>query len=149
MRMSVAQARKAFPQAKIPKAKRQPRAKSKAEEQFALLCKSEHLPPVRREFCFAVARRWRFDFAWPDLSVAVEIEGLRKKFVDGVPYAIGRHCTFKGFEEDCIKYANAALLGWTVLRFNQALVRNGTAIALTRPVLIAREQILSRIGSMP
>ena len=34
-------------------------------------------------------RRWRFDFAWPDPMVAVEIEG-------GL-YQSGRHQSFKGF----------------------------------------------------
>jgi hypothetical protein len=141
MRMTVAQARRAFPRADIPKPKRQPRAKSSAEELFWLACQHDHLEQPEREFCFAMqmGRKWRFDFAWPLLRVAVEIEGLRKKFIDGVPYAIGRHCTFKGFAEDCIKYAHANTLGWHVNRFNQALVRDGTAVKLTRQLLISRE----------
>lgn len=100
--------------------------------------------PVREhEFAAAVGRKWRFDFAWPELWVAVEIEGLRKIFIGNVPYAIGRHCTFSGFAEDCVKYAHAAILGWSVLRFNQALVKDGMALALTEQLcaakLVARE----------
>ena len=155
MRLSVAQAKAAFPGVSIPKLKRkarglrlvrQPRAKSKAEEQFAQLCVIEHLPPFEREHLFALElpRYWRFDFAWPAIKVAVEIEGLRKRFVDGVPYAIGRHCTFEGFAEDCRKYATANILGWHVIRFNQALVYDGTAIDLTRKLIIARELLAPR-----
>jgi very-short-patch-repair endonuclease len=143
MRMSVAQARTAFPKANIPKAKRQPRAKSKGEEMFWLqVCNAGYrLPTCVREFRFDNSRRWKMDFAWPELKVGVEIEGLRKSYIKGVPYALGRHCTFVGFEADCIKYANAALLGWHVLRFNQALVKNGTAIRLTRQLLVARASL--------
>jgi hypothetical protein len=139
--MTLAQARAAFPALKLPKPTRQKRGPSKAEELFYSLCEIEHLPQPEREFCFAIKfeRKWRFDFAWPALLVAVEIEGLTKKFIGHVPYAIGRHCTFKGFAEDCIKYAHANTLGWHVNRFNQALVRDGTAITLTRQLLIARE----------
>jgi len=144
MRMSVAQARKAFPKAGIPKAKRQPRAKSYGEESFALQLHLMQLtflqlPHFVREYRFDKIRRWKFDFAWPELRIGLEIEGLRKSYVKGVPYALGRHCTFKGFEEDCIKYANAAYLGWTVLRFNQRLVKTGDALQLTRQLLLARE----------
>jgi very-short-patch-repair endonuclease len=139
MRMSVAAARKAFPKADIPKAKRQPRAKSNGEETFWLQCKTEHIELPERELRFELGRKWQLDFAWQRLKVAVEIEGLRKSYIKGVPYALGRHCTFKGFEDDCIKYAHAAILGWFVLRFNQALVMNGTALKLTRLLLIERE----------
>jgi len=119
-----------------------PGAQTAEAELFALYCRHELLPPFEREYPFGVAigRKWRFDFAWPELLVAVEIEGLTKKFIDDVPYAIGRHCTFKGFADDCVKYAHANTLGWHVNRFNQALVKDGTAIALTRQLLIAREQ---------
>lgn len=142
--MSIAQAIKQFPALKLPKRKRSPvpRPPSTAEELFALYCRHELLPPFEREYPFGVAigRKWRFDFAWPHVKVAVEIEGLRKVFDgEGRCYAVGRHTTFEGFADDCIKYAHANTLGWHVNRFNQALVRDGTAILLTRQLLIARE----------
>jgi hypothetical protein len=61
-----------------------------------------------REYKFHPDRRWRFDFAWPDLKLAVEIEGQ------------GRHQTFIGFRRDCDKYNAALALGWRVLRFPAA-----------------------------
>lgn len=64
--------------------------------------------PVR-EFRFHPTRMWRFDFAWPDKKIAIEIEG-------GV-FVKGRHSTGIGFTMDTEKYNQAVLLGWRVLRY--------------------------------
>lgn len=63
----------------------------------------------KREYQFHPQRRWRFDFAWPSLKVAAEVEG-------GI-YVRGRHVTPKGFIADCEKYNAAAERGWRVLRY--------------------------------
>src|SRR5678815_1231604 len=65
-------------------------------------------PRPQREYRFHDARKWRFDFAWPEIKLAVEIEGQ------------GRHQTFIGFRRDCDKYNEALALGWRVLRFPAA-----------------------------
>jgi len=136
--MTMAEARKAFPKLHMPGGRTEKRYPSKAEQLFAFQCAAEKLPSHVREYCFAlsIGRAWRFDFAWPDLKVAVEIEGLVKRFINGKPYMLGRHATFSGFTEDCIKYANANILGWHVLRFNQALVKDGSAIELTAQMFV-------------
>lgn len=72
-----------------------------------LICRVDNLPDPVAEFRFC-ERRWRFDWAWPDQKVALEIEG-------GV-YARGRHTRGKGYENDCRKYNAALLQGWRVLR---------------------------------
>lgn len=54
-----------------------------------------------REHQFDAARKWRFDFAWLDLLVAVEVEGGT--------WSAGRHSRGSGFESDCVKYAEGAL----------------------------------------
>jgi len=46
--------------------------------------------------------------AWPELKVALEIEG-------GI-WAKGRHVSPRGFILDCEKYNEASSLGWVVLR---------------------------------
>lgn len=96
-----------------------PIAISVGEEEFSLHCSIYKLTPAR-EFPFAVGRKWRFDFAWPEQKIAAEI--------DGGSWSGGRHSRGKGFEEDCRKLNQAALLGWRVFRFTPAMVHSGTAI---------------------
>lgn len=82
------------------------------------------LPEPVREYRFDERprpRRWRFDFAWPDLRVAVEVEG-------GV-WSGGRHTRPAGYSSDAEKYSEAALQGWLVLRYTTAQVRDGSALA--------------------
>jgi hypothetical protein len=74
------------------------------------------------EFPFHPTRKWRFDYAFGDCStrkVAFEIEG-------GI-YTQGRHTRGKGYEEDLMKYNEAALLGWIVFRFSTGQVLRGEA----------------------
>lgn len=54
-------------------------------------------------------RRWRFDYAWDHLKLAVELEG-------GV-WVNGRHTRPQGYTNDAEKYNEAAIAGWRVLRF--------------------------------
>jgi len=66
------------------------------------------LPQPVREFRFSAPRRYRFDFAWPQQKVAVEIEG-------GV-WTRGRHVRAAGYTADTDKYNLAVTLGWSVIR---------------------------------
>ena len=77
------------------------------------------LPLPEREFLFHKRRKWRFDFAWPDLLIAVEVEG-------GV-FSGGRHVRGQGYESDCEKYNEAQLIGWMVLRFTPGMIKRGKA----------------------
>lgn len=72
------------------------------------------------EFRFHPERGWRFDYAFPLLKVAIEVEGLTHKF--------GRHQRFQGYTEDCKKYTEASLLGWKLIRVTPQMVRHGLAI---------------------
>ena len=64
---------------------------------------------VVKEHMFHYTRKWRFDYAIPDLKVAIEIDG-------GV-WEYGRHNRAQGYINDMEKLNNAAALGWLVLRF--------------------------------
>lgn len=122
-----------------------------AVDAFAEQLQAAGIEPVRElEFARAVGRKWRFDFAWPSLMVAVEIDGLvpryvKKRSTKGKQYTVleagGRHATMDGYEEDCRKLATAAQLGWFAIRFNQNLVRNGEALKFTQQLLHARELV--------
>ncbi len=75
---------------------------------------------IRARLKKAGLQDWRFDFAWPDLKLAVEVEGGT--------WNGGRHTRGKGFEEDCIKYNAAMLLGWNVARFTSGMITSGKAL---------------------
>lgn len=76
------------------------------------------------EYRFHPSRGWLFDFAAPDLMLAIEIEGGA--------WVRGRHTREPGFSEDCRKYTEAALLGWSVLRFSGHMVETNEAIEYTK-----------------
>jgi very-short-patch-repair endonuclease len=100
---------------------------SNAEESLATLIKWEKLPVPSREYTFASPRRWRFDFAWWQHKVAVEVEGGS--------WIAGRHTRGSSFEKDCEKYNAANLKGWNVYRVTPRMVEDGRAIALIRQAL--------------
>ena len=87
------------------------------------------LPPgYVQEYRFHNVRLWRFDFAWPEYRIALEVEG-------GV-YTKGRHLTPKGFLGDMEKYNEAAVLGWRLLRATPKQLRAGVAAQLVRRAMI-------------
>jgi very-short-patch-repair endonuclease len=96
--------------------------RSEGEDLLAFHLRAMRLPEPSVEYQFHHVRRWRFDFAWPDRLIAVEIEGGT--------YASGRHSRGAGFEADCVKYAEAAIAGWRVIRVTTGMVESGQAIAL-------------------
>jgi very-short-patch-repair endonuclease len=78
------------------------------------------LPLPERQYKFHPTRKWPFDFAWPDRRLAVE--------VDGGTWSGGRHTRGQGYENDCEKLNEAAILGWTVLRVTGKMVEDGRAL---------------------
>lgn len=58
-------------------------------------------------------RLWRFDLAWPDLRLAVEIHGGTR----GAAGRWGSHAGPGGLQNDCEKMNAAQMLGWVVLAF--------------------------------
>ena len=97
------------------------------EDAFAVQLRLCNFPPPNSEYRFHDKRRWRFDFAWPDKMVAVEIEG-------GI-HKISRHTTGTGFTADCEKYNQAVLDGWQVLRFTSSHVKSGYALNMIEQAL--------------
>ena len=94
---------------------------SKLEDTLARYIRYVDLPEPEREYRFDTVRRWRFDFAWPSLKLAVECEG-------GTWMKKSRHTSGAGFEKDCEKYNAAALQGWKVLRFTTGMITSGEAL---------------------
>jgi len=67
------------------------------------------LPVPEKEYKFHKTRRWRIDFAWPDIKLAIEIEG-------GI-FTKGRHTRATGFLGDIVKYNSLQESGWALLRY--------------------------------
>ena len=75
---------------------------------FCRACEARELPTPTPEYRFWPERLFRFDYAWPQSKVALEVEG-------GV-WSGGRHTRGSGFLKDIEKYSEAAARGWLVLR---------------------------------
>ena len=95
-------------------------AKSKLEDKLVRILADVDVPTYQREHRFHPTRRWRFDFAWPDHKLAVEVEGGA--------WTGGRHTRGSGFVADCDKYNAATVLGWRVLRFTTSHLRDEQAV---------------------
>lgn len=78
-----------------------------------------HLPEPISELVFDGVRDWRFDAAYPEQRVAVE--------VDGGVFNGGRHVRGKGYEDDCEKLNAAAAQGWLVLRVTPGMLERDPA----------------------
>lgn len=94
---------------------------SDLEETLAMYMRAVGIPEPLREYRFDPKRRWRADFAWPELMLLVEVEGGQ--------WTNGRHTRGAGFEADCEKYNEAALFGWRVLRVTSTHIKTGEALA--------------------
>ena len=88
--------------------------REKLENRFLFIWKAINGPSLAREFKFHPTRGWRIDFADPVISLGIEVEGGQ--------WAAGRHTRGSGFEEDAIKYFEAAMLGWVVVRLTDEML---------------------------
>lgn len=82
---------------------------------------------LRARLAEAGLKDWRFDFAWPDLMLAVEVEGGA--------WVGGRHTRGKGFLEDLRKYQAAQQMGWTIYRTAGELIKSGEAVSTVEQLI--------------
>ena len=95
--------------------------------ELAFQCKAVNLPEPVRELKFHPVRRWRFDLAWPDEKLAVEIQG-------GI-WLQGHHSRGKVISDDCEKMAHELMLGWRVMPVVPAQVTSGEALQWLERIL--------------
>lgn len=82
-----------------------------------------------REYRAVPERRFRWDFALPDVRVLVEVQGgiwMRERT---------GHTSGRGVRRDCEKANLAALHGWRTLFFTPDMVESGEAIAVIEELL--------------
>lgn len=115
-------------------------AKRGPEEDFEFQCRQFGLPPLERQLRFAkdLGRQWRFDFAFPDYWLAVEIQGVVVRRIGGKMVTMGGHADVQGMRNDHDKHNTATLLGWSVLQFMPSEIRPRRAIEMTMRVLADR-----------
>ena len=82
---------------------------------------------VVREFRFHLKRKWRFDWALPEVKVGIEIQGGA--------FIHGRHTRGKGFFGGMEKLNAATADGWKVFCFSPQQIRNGQAMNLLRKAI--------------
>ena len=80
------------------------RAPSVLESRLSRLLRTARLPVSQREYR-VMDGAYRLDFAWPELKLAVEMDGYAS------------HSSAKAFREDRRRQNDLVLEGWTVLRF--------------------------------
>lgn len=85
-----------------------------------------------REYRFHPTRQWRFDYAIPDLRIAIEIDG-------GI-WINGRHNRASGYIGDMDKFNAAATLGWVVLKFTPQEQYTKKALDLITETIANRQQ---------
>jgi hypothetical protein len=117
--------------------KKRPKKSDEADREFLFQCKALNLPPVFAQWRFQNSRhpssathKWRCDFVFKDQKLMVEIDGgIWVKGAHGHPVDILRNMK---------KQNDAMLLGFQVIRFTPAEVKNGDAVSFTQAVLQAR-----------
>jgi very-short-patch-repair endonuclease len=92
-----------------------------------LICRIDAIGIIRPtpEYQFDDVRKWRFDFAWPEVHIAIEIEGGISK------YKPGRHMHAQGYQHDLDKYNAGTSYGWRIFRFSSKDIQEN------RPIFVA------------
>jgi hypothetical protein len=90
---------------------------------FPAFCERMGLPVPVAEFRFHAVRKWRFDFAWPEHRVYLEING-------GV-WSGGRHSRGAGMLKDWEKKNTASGMGWRPIECQpRDLMTTATVVAI-------------------
>lgn len=79
------------------------------------------LPEPLTEQTFHHKRKWRLDFCWPDLMIAVEYQGIFGKNKTG-------HQAVQFLSRDYEKAIEAQLLGWLYIPITAKTVGDGKAL---------------------
>ncbi len=94
---------------------------------FLEALRQRQLPNPHREPRFHATRLWRFDYAWPAWSLALE--------VDGGIWRQGRHTRGAGWLKDTEKLNCAASMGWRLLRCTPQMLCTEEFLAVLKAAL--------------
>ncbi len=120
--------RKTVTVTKPKKTKEQRKASSNAVSlQFYAFCDANGIPAPVSEYRFHDSRKWRFDYAFVDHKLGVEI--------DGGLFINGGHNRGAQRQKDYEKDAHALMAGWRVLRCSTGQVKDGTVFKWIAEIL--------------
>lgn len=94
--------------------------RSRYELLFEVLLTEAGIDGFETEYRFTDTRKWRLDFAWPALKIAVEIDG--GQWHPGG----GRH----GGDADRDKLNHAAADGWRILHFSPVQITDAPSVCI-------------------
>lgn len=127
----------------MPKKKTKPKVESHLEASFLqqwLLLYPHHKPTLQHQFHSVI--KWRFDFSWPSVKVAVEVHGMGPG-----------HFSLPGMTRDFNKGRAALILNWRVvyLTSNHLLPENFRPVArdIARLIGIPPNITQSKTGYVP
>jgi hypothetical protein len=92
--------------------------------------------PVR-EHVFAKPRRWRFDYCWPEMMIAVEYQGI-------FGARNTSHASVGNLKRDYRKFTEASLRGWLLILIDADSVQTGDALAWVERAVRLRVEVMSR-----
>ncbi len=92
-----------------------------------LLCQSHGLPVPLAEYRFAPPRLWRFDYAWVESKLALEVQG-------GI-WTGGRHVRGAALLKEFEKLNAAACGGWRLLYCTPAELKSGAIFETIKAAL--------------
>lgn len=96
-------------------------SKSYLEKIALAMIEEAGLPVPEREFQFCEGRKFRFDFVWKDIMLALEVDG-------GVFMKVSGHTSGRGVTSNIEKMNEATLAGYTVIRATKAHMISGQMI---------------------
>ena len=137
----------------LPEAGKKPKtAKRKPKTDYkAIFLNHLHIaklpPPTHGEGCenpelvFHETRKWRFDFAWTrdGQKIACEYQGLNWAALNNPANSQSGHQSIKGLINDCEKFTEASLAGWTLILITAESVNSGHAITWVERALRGKQ----------
>ena len=101
---------------KIPKIEKISVEKETIKKVLWVMHREGSIPDYVEEHQFHEVRKYRFDWAIPELMIAIEYEGIFSKK--------SGHTTITGYTKDCEKYNLATMKGWKILRYTAKNYKN-------------------------
>lgn len=123
---------------------KEPKKKLSRKEELELKVSRQlsmaNIPPWETQLRFKPPRLWRFDFAWPEHMVALEVNG--GTFMSGK----NKHTNGARLHGEYEKLNAAQTLGWVVLQCDAKHVSKGEVVTFVFDALAARGAIKAQVG---